>query len=266
MNATLRGPSSCAPLSPRRLNRALSTLTLSTPSPRPWTCAACCSRLPRHTIPPPTTTPASTIRLRPAAAAAASSSRSASSSPSSSQWKSRQSRDRFARDAKVQGLKSRAAFKLLELDAKYRLFRRHQAVVDLGFAPGSWSQVAVERTRPHGVVVGIDLIPAMPPRGVTSIQGDFLSPHVRRLVREVVVEQVRRRARERAIETRFEGALWGKAGEGPDGAAPAGDREGDVLQDRPSYIDLEKDAAREIDAAEADNGGRMVDVSFHFGR
>lgn len=250
MNATLRGPSRRATPAEQLLTRALGgTLTLT---PRPWTCASC-----RHSPllaaasspPPPAIT---TTRL--------------SSSASSSQWKARQSRDHYAREAKVNGLKSRAAFKLLELDAKFRLFRRNGAVVDLGFAPGSWSQVAVERTRPHGVVVGIDLIPAMPPRGVTSIQGDFLSPHVRRLVREVVVEQVRRRARERAIETRFEGALWGKAGEGPDGAAPAGDREGDVLQDRPSYIDLEKDAAREIDAAEADNGGRMVDVSFHFGR
>ncbi|KAJ6443448.1 FtsJ-like methyltransferase [Purpureocillium lavendulum] len=69
-----------------------------------------------------------------------------SSSSGSTRWKQRQGRDVYAREAKVQGLKSRAAFKLLE-----------------GYAPGSWSQVAMERTRPHGRVVGIDLIPAQPP-------------------------------------------------------------------------------------------------------
>lgn len=63
--------------------------------------------------------------------------RSASSKP----WVARQARDQFAREARVQGLKSRAAFKLLEIDEKHRLFKRGQTVVDLGYAPGSWSQV-----------------------------------------------------------------------------------------------------------------------------
>ncbi|PHH86670.1 hypothetical protein CDD83_9898 [Cordyceps sp. RAO-2017] len=120
----------------------------------------------------------------------------AASSSSSAQWKQRQTRDRYARDARVQGLKSRAAFKLLEMDAKYRLFRPNQLVVDLGYAPGSWSQVAVDRTRPHGQVVGIDLIPAQPPRGVASFQGDFLSPAVRRLVTDFVVRHRRQRLEE----------------------------------------------------------------------
>ncbi|ROW07622.1 hypothetical protein VPNG_06850 [Cytospora leucostoma] len=117
-----------------------------------------------------------------------------------STWAARQARDPHARAAKVQGLKSRAGFKLLEIDARYKLFRNGQTVVDLGYAPGSWSQVAAERVGAgddgrgrRGIVVGIDLIPAQPPRGVTSIQGDFLSPRVRGLVREVVGEQVRRR-------------------------------------------------------------------------
>lgn len=163
------------------------------------------------------------------------------------------------------GLKSRAAYKLLELDAKYRLFKRNQAVVDLGYAPGSWSQVVVERTKPHGVVVGIDLIPAMPPRGVTAIQGDFLSPQVRRLVREVLVESVRRKRRERAMEERFDGALLkieGKEGGGGEGEGEGKGKEGEVVQDRPSYIDLEKLAARDIEDAELKDGGKMVDVSF----
>ena len=69
----------------------------------------------------------------------ASSWRSASSS--TKRWTERQQGDQFARAAKVQGLKSRAAFKLLQINERYRLFRPGMTVVDLGFAPGSWSQV-----------------------------------------------------------------------------------------------------------------------------
>lgn len=183
-----------------------------------------------------------------------------------------------------------------QMDARYRLFRRNQTVIDLGYAPGSWSQVAVERTKPHGVVVGIDLIPAQPPRGVTSIQGDFLSPQVRRLVRDVCAEQVRRRRRERrekaAVERRFEGMLRGEEEEeGLDGERDDGESEeepgerddwlreegvavgggdgaaGEVVRDRPSYIDMEKMASHDAEAVEVDAGtgadkhGRMVDVS-----
>ncbi|RKF64069.1 rRNA methyltransferase 2, mitochondrial [Erysiphe neolycopersici] len=99
-------------------------------------------------------------------------------SSSSSRWKDRQSKDLFSREAKVQKLKSRAAFKLLEIDSKYKIFKKSQTVVDLGYAPGSWSQVAVERTKPHGRVLGIDIIPAQPPKGASAIQGDFLSAGV----------------------------------------------------------------------------------------
>ncbi len=60
---------------------------------------------------------------------------------SSHRWLERQSSDRFARQARVHGLKSRAAFKLLQINERHRLFRPGQTVVDLGYAPGSWSQV-----------------------------------------------------------------------------------------------------------------------------
>lgn len=114
---------------------------------------------------------------------------------SDARWKARQKNDVFAREARVQGLKSRAAFKLLELDSKYRIFREGQVIVDLGYAPGSWSQVAVERTKPSGNVVGIDLIPAQPPRGVSTIQGNFLSPTVQAMVKDFLatMQQNRRR-------------------------------------------------------------------------
>ncbi|EMF12744.1 FtsJ-domain-containing protein [Sphaerulina musiva SO2202] len=121
------------------------------------------------------------------------------SSSSSTRWKSRQGRDSYAREAKVAGLKSRAAFKLLEINEKYKLFRMGDTVVDLGFAPGSWSQVAVNRTSPGGRVVGIDIIPAQPPRGANALQGNFLSAEIREEVRKFVSDPDRGRVRSRTI-------------------------------------------------------------------
>ncbi|KAI4722951.1 FtsJ-domain-containing protein [Aureobasidium sp. EXF-10727] len=118
-------------------------------------------------------------------------------SSSSTRWKTRQTRDHFAREAKVAGLKSRAAFKLLELDSKHHIFRRGSTVVDLGYAPGSWSQVAVSKTSPGGRVLGIDIIPAQPPRGASSIQGNFLSAEVQAEVRRYVRDPALGRARAR---------------------------------------------------------------------
>ncbi|KAF3101183.1 2' O-ribose methyltransferase, variant 2 [Orbilia oligospora] len=68
-------------------------------------------------------------------------------------------------------------------------------VVDLGFAPGSWSQVAVHQTHPNGRVVGIDLLPAQPPKGVSSIQGNFLSPGIQASIRRYLSDPNRGRAR-----------------------------------------------------------------------
>lgn len=121
------------------------------------------------------------------------------SSSSSTRWKSRQGRDHFTKEAKVQGLKSRAAFKLLEINEKHRLFKPGQTVVDLGYAPGSWSQVAVSRTAPSGRVIGIDIIPAQPPRGVSTIQGNFLSPDVQAEVRAYVQDPTLGRPRKRTV-------------------------------------------------------------------
>ncbi|KAH7630311.1 ribosomal RNA methyltransferase FtsJ domain-containing protein [Sordaria sp. MPI-SDFR-AT-0083] len=124
------------------------------------------------------------------------------SSSSTSRWKTRQFSDRYAREARTAGLKSRAAFKLLEINKKYRLFRPSsgQIVVDLGFAPGSWSQVALDLTKPDGKVVGIDIIPAQPPRGVSAIQGNFLSEGVRGLVKGWLREEEGRKVGEQLRE------------------------------------------------------------------
>ncbi|PIG87331.1 hypothetical protein AARAC_010823 [Aspergillus arachidicola] len=101
---------------------------------------------------------------------------------SSKRWQARQLKDHFTREATAQGLKSRAAFKLIQIDAKYRIFRNGQTVVDLGYAPGSWSQVAVSRTGSSGRVLGVDIIPAQPPKGVFAIQGNFLDPSIQAYV------------------------------------------------------------------------------------
>jgi len=84
--------------------------------------------------------------------------------------------DAYVQQAKALGYRSRAAFKLMEIDDRDRLLRPGMVVVDLGAAPGSWSQVAVERTRPGGLVIGLDLLPVEPLAGASFLQGDFRDP------------------------------------------------------------------------------------------
>jgi 23S rRNA (uridine2552-2'-O)-methyltransferase len=92
----------------------------------------------------------------------------------SQKWLQRQLNDPYVRAAKQQGMRSRAAFKLLELDDRFHLLRRGSRVIDLGAAPGGWSQVAVQRGA--ALVVGVDLLPMDPVPGATIIEGDFMDP------------------------------------------------------------------------------------------
>jgi 23S rRNA (uridine2552-2'-O)-methyltransferase len=92
---------------------------------------------------------------------------------SSKEWLRRHVTDHYVKKARKQGYRSRAAFKLLELDKKESILRPGQTVIDLGAAPGGWSQVAAERVRPGGRVIAIDLVPIAPISGVTALQGDF---------------------------------------------------------------------------------------------
>ncbi|WP_297369783.1 RlmE family RNA methyltransferase [Acidocella sp.] len=93
-------------------------------------------------------------------------------STSSQRWLQRQLNDPYVAAAKARGLRSRAAFKLMELDDKYKLIEQGARVVDLGAAPGGWSQVALERGAAK--VIGIDLLEIQPLAGAEFIQGDFL--------------------------------------------------------------------------------------------
>ena len=92
---------------------------------------------------------------------------------SSKQWLRRHVTDPYVRKAKEQGYRSRAAFKLLELDDKEKLLKPGMTVVDLGAAPGGWSQVAAQKVGARGRVVAIDLLPVAPISGVTVLRADF---------------------------------------------------------------------------------------------
>jgi 23S rRNA (uridine2552-2'-O)-methyltransferase len=90
---------------------------------------------------------------------------------SSRAWLQRQLADPFVAEARAQGYRSRAAFKLREIDDRFRLIRPRARVIDLGCAPGGWLQVA--RERGAGAVVGVDLLPTEPVTGVTILEADF---------------------------------------------------------------------------------------------
>jgi 23S rRNA (uridine2552-2'-O)-methyltransferase len=94
-------------------------------------------------------------------------------SKTSKQWMHEHVNDPFVQLAKKEGYRSRAAYKLLEIDAKDRLLKPGTVVVDLGATPGGWSQVAAARVGRSGKVIALDLLPLDPLAGVDFIQGDF---------------------------------------------------------------------------------------------
>ena len=84
--------------------------------------------------------------------------------------------DPYVQRAKAEGWRSRAAFKLIEIDTREHLLKPGMTVVDLGAAPGSWSQYAVRRIQPNGQIFALDILPMEPIHGVDFIQGDFREP------------------------------------------------------------------------------------------
>jgi 23S rRNA (uridine2552-2'-O)-methyltransferase len=96
--------------------------------------------------------------------------------PSSAEWLKRQLNDPYVAAARRRGYRSRAAFKLIELDERFHLFRRGGRVVDFGCAPGGWTQVAVERVGLRGHVVGADLAETAPVAGATILRADLTDP------------------------------------------------------------------------------------------
>lgn len=95
---------------------------------------------------------------------------------SGSAWMHEHVTDPYVKKAQLDGYRSRAAYKLLEIDARDHLLRPGMTVVDLGAAPGSWCQVAVQKLKKQGRVLAIDLLPVAAMAGVDSLEGDFTEP------------------------------------------------------------------------------------------
>ena len=95
---------------------------------------------------------------------------------SSTRWLERQLNDPYVREAKAKGYRSRAAFKLIELDRKFHFLSKGAVVLDLGAAPGGWSQVAGERIAPSGRLVAVDILDIAPVAGAEIVQADLREP------------------------------------------------------------------------------------------
>src|SRR3569623_1432887 len=101
-------------------------------------------------------------------------------------WLERQLNDPYVARAKREGMRSRAAYKLIEIDDKAHFLKKGARVADLGAAPGGWSQVAVKRVGPQGKVIGIDLLDIEPLPGVDFRVFDFLDPGAPDLLKEML--------------------------------------------------------------------------------
>ena len=106
-------------------------------------------------------------------------------SAQSTRWLARQLNDPYVHRARAEGYRSRAAFKLIELDERFGLLKGVRRVVDLGIAPGGWSQV-VRRQAPAAAIVGIDLLPVDPIDGVTIFEMDFMADEAPGLLMEAL--------------------------------------------------------------------------------
>ena len=104
------------------------------------------------------------------------------SRPAARQWLRRHNADAFVAQARRDGYRSRAVYKLREMDQRACLLRPGLRVLDLGAAPGGWSQYAQQRVAPGGVVIAVDLRPLAPLDGIHVVQGDAASASVRRRI------------------------------------------------------------------------------------
>jgi 23S rRNA (uridine2552-2'-O)-methyltransferase len=105
---------------------------------------------------------------------------------SSNRWRERQERDIYVEQAGRGGWRSRAVFKLEQIQAKERLLKPGTVCIDLGSAPGSWSQFAARLTAPGGRVIAVDLLPMEPIPGVEFLQGDFTTPETLAALRNLI--------------------------------------------------------------------------------
>jgi 23S rRNA (uridine2552-2'-O)-methyltransferase len=107
-----------------------------------------------------------------------------------SHWRKQQQQDRYFQQAKQEGYRARSAYKLLQIQEKFRLIRKGDHVLDLGAAPGSWSQVLVKLVGDRGRVVAVDLQPIEPIPGVVTLEGDMTDPEVQLRLKELAGRKV----------------------------------------------------------------------------
>jgi len=107
-----------------------------------------------------------------------------------SHWRKQQHLDRYFRMAKEEGYRARSAYKLLQIQEKYRIIRKGNIVIDLGAAPGSWCQVVTRIVGGRGRIIALDLQPMEPVDGVTMLQGDMTDPEVQAQVIEMAGRKV----------------------------------------------------------------------------
>ena len=108
---------------------------------------------------------------------------------SSKEWLQRHVSDHYVKKARKEGYRSRAAYKLIEIDQKEKLFRPGRSVLDLGAAPGGWSQVAAQKVMPGGRVIAIDVLEMAPISGVSTLRGDFRTISIENAV-DIVLSDV----------------------------------------------------------------------------
>jgi len=127
--------------------------------------------------------------LTPTILTASTGNRVMAKSKSSRRWLAEHFDDQYVKQAQQQGLRSRAAFKLMELDEKYQLLRRGMRVVDLGSAPGSWTQVVQKVLGDSGQIIALDILPMEPLANVFFIEGDFTEEIPLALLEEALAGQ-----------------------------------------------------------------------------
>jgi 23S rRNA (uridine2552-2'-O)-methyltransferase len=107
-----------------------------------------------------------------------------------SHWRKQQQQDRYFQQAKQEGYRARSAYKLLQIQEKFHLVRKGDLVLDLGAAPGSWSQVLVNLVGDRGRVIAVDLQPIEPIPGVVTVEGDMTDPELQLRLKELAGRKV----------------------------------------------------------------------------
>ena len=107
----------------------------------------------------------------------------------SKNWVNKQRRDTYVRQSKIDGYRARSAYKLIEIDEKFKIFKGGISVIDIGAAPGSWSQYAA-KTIKSGRLISIDLKKMEPVENTIQIQGDFTKPSIKDEIGQFVISKV----------------------------------------------------------------------------